>query len=385
MTDTIHHPVRYPAWKVAAARLAEIAVWPLAAMAPPPRGLDAVRRILIFEPFRLGDAALLHGMFGPLRDRFPRAEIHLLLDPCAAALYAGHADVACIHACPFPWVNSPGARAGWGEAFRFLRGLRGLRFDLGIDPRGDVRSQAALALAGCAARAGFTNYLASNVRIRGTLLTRNAGDLPLMHRVALHDAVLALLGCRPADAPVRIQRRAADGRVRVVISTGAGWTFRLWPEDRWAEVLRWLADRPGVEIRLIGTAEELPRLNRIRTAAGVDVAACVTDLPALLGELESADLVVCPDSAVMHLASEWFGLPVLALFGPGVVPLYRPRSSGSVVFDAQRDYPCAPCTQQRCVRPRDPCMSAMRASRVLADLDDRLCPEAKPGTAGGCT
>ncbi len=364
-----YRPVRYPAWKAVAARVLEAAMRPLVAAAPPPRGLDDVRRILILEPFRVGDAALLRGMFTPLHERFPRAEIHLLLHPCAAALYAGHAGVARIHAIALPWVNNPGVRAGWRASFRFLRELGGLRFDLGIDPRGDVRSQAALALAGCAERAGFTNYLASNIRIRGSLLTRSAGDLPLAHRVELHDAILSLLACRPADPPVRFRSRAADGRRRVVISTGAGWTFRLWPEERWTEVVRRLGGRGDVDVRLVGVPAERSRLERIVAGSGGAARARITDLRGLFDELEGADLVVCPDSAVMHLASEWFGVPVLALFGPGVVPLYRPRSAGSVVLDAQRDYPCAPCTQQRCVRPADPCMHAITADEVIQTLD----------------
>jgi len=372
MTDTIHRPVRYPAWKALAARLLEAALRPLVAFAPAPRGLDAVRRMLIVEPFRLGDAALLRGMLAPLRERFPDAKIHLLLHPGSAALYRDHPAVTRVHELALPWASVPGRRAGWVAAWRFLRSLRSLRFDLGIDPRGDVRSQAALVAAGCAERAGFTNYLACNIRIRGALLTRSAGDLPLAHRVELHDAVLALLGCRPADPPARVPHRAADGRVRVVISTGAGWSFRLWPEELWAEVVRRLAGRGDVEVRLVGVPAEQPRLQRIVAGAGGGGTIRITDLRGLLDELASADLVVCPDSAVMHLASEWFGRPVLALFGPGVVPLYRPRSAGSVVLDAQGDYPCAPCTQQRCVRPHSPCMGAVGVEGVIRALGAML-------------
>jgi ADP-heptose:LPS heptosyltransferase len=94
----------------------------------------------------------------------------------------------------------------------------------------------------------------------------------------------------------------------------------------------------------------------------------ITDLRGLFDELEAADLVVCPDSAVMHFASEWFGVPVLALIGPGVVPLYRPRSAGSRVIDRQSQYACAPCTQQRCIHPDRPCMGAIHVGDVIDEL-----------------
>jgi ADP-heptose:LPS heptosyltransferase len=368
VNDSNYRPVRYPGWKVAAARLIEIALRPLVAAATPPRGLDAVRRILIVEPFRLGDAALLRGMFEPLHARFPGAEIHLLLHPGSAALYRDGPDVAQVHVFAFPWADVPGRRRGWADTWRFLRSLRPLRFDIGIDPRGDVRSHAALALAGCSERAGFTNYLACNIRVRGALLTRSAGDLPLAHRVELHDAVLGLLGCRPADPPVRVPRRTADGRVRVAISTGAGWAYRLWPEERWTAVVRWLGGRGDVDVHLVGVPAEGSRLERIVSGAGGVAKVRITDLRGLFDELEAADLVVCPDSAVMHLASEWFGVPVLALFGPGVVPLYRPRSAGSRVIDRQSQYACAPCTQQRCIHPDRPCMGAIHVGDVIDEL-----------------
>ncbi len=354
--------VTYGRWKHRASWLVEHSFWPLA-MSTRPLGA-AVSSILICEPFRLGDAALLVGMLDPLRERFPQAEVHLLLSPVAAPLYEKDPRVARVHRFVFPWTDLPPPRASWSETLRFLRGLRRWSFDLGIDPRGDVRSQVALLLAGCRARVGLTRYLASNIELRGRLLTRPVDCDRFAHRVEMHDAILRALGARPSSGPpARTPRRSGAPR-RVVLCVGAGWTFRCWPEGRWGELAGRLAEAGDIEVRLIGSDADAATLERLGGAVPPRVVVRRTNLTEFRDELRAADLVVTADSAAVHLASEWLGVPVVALFGPGVVSLYRPRSAGSVVIHHQERFPCAPCVQKRCVRPHDSCMPSISVAEV---------------------
>lgn len=331
-----------------------------------PATADQVRRVLVFEPFRLGDAALLAGMLDPLRERFAEAEVHLLLSPVAAPLYENDPRVAQVHRFVFPWTDLPPPRAGWLQTLRFLRGLRQLKFDLGIDPRGDVRSQIALRLAGCRERVGLARYLASNIELRGSLLTRPVHCDRLAHRVEMHDAILRALGARASGGPPARPTRSPGALRRVVLSVGAGWVFRRWPEERWRELAARLVASGGVEVRLIGGEADAGTLHRLAGTVPSGVIVRQTHLREFLDELRTADVVVSADSAAVHLASEWFGVPVVALFGPGVVSLYRPRSAGSVVIHHQQRFPCAPCLQKRCVRPHDSCMPAISVGEVEA-------------------
>ena len=322
------------------------------------------QRVLIVEPFRLGDAALLRGMVLSVLASDPRIEAHLLLHPACADLYEGW-DRVKVHAIHLPWVNAPGRRSGWSATWRLARNLAAKKFDLGLDPRGDVRSQVLLVLAGCRERVGPTAYIGSDIRLRGRLLTRPAGDPRGLHRTAVHDAVLAAAGFPPAPAIPLASKPASSHRL-VAICPGAGWSYRLWPAERWGVVVRRLAALPGVRVRLVASAAERGLLDAILGVCGGTVEVVVCRRPSeLLAALGDSNLVIALDSAPMHLASEWLGCPVLALFGPGVPDLYRPRSAGSRILGHGDRYACWPCRQIRCVRPADPCMLAVGVDEVV--------------------
>jgi ADP-heptose:LPS heptosyltransferase len=142
----------YSRTKVWIARLLELLFLPLVARVRRLEDLDCARRILIMEPFQLGDNALLAVMLQPLRDRFPAAEIHILTRSPWTCLFQHDPRVAKVHAFTFPWVRRAGR--GWSlaalvDTWRFTRLLRKERFDIGLDVRGDIRSQIVLLLAGC--------------------------------------------------------------------------------------------------------------------------------------------------------------------------------------------------------------------------------------------
>lgn len=355
-------PATYPRWAQLGSRWAESVLRYF--ISDSPHEAEAPSKILIIEPFRLGDAALLTGMLEPLRERFSGAEIHLLLSPIAAPLYERDPRVRHVHRFAFPWTDLPCPKAGWGATFRFLRHLRAQRFSLGIDPRGDLRSQFALVLAGCSERVGLGRYLSANIELRGRLLTRTVMCDRLAHRVEMHNEILRALGVRVPAGPLIRGHKPAHAQRRVLLCVGAGWVFRRWPEDRWCELAKRLSRLSKLDVKLIGAVEDTTILQRIAARVGTGVAVQSTGLSEFLDELSGADVVVSADSAAVHLASEWWGVPVVALFGPGVVSLYQPRSRGSVVLHHQDRFPCAPCLQKRCVRPMSSCMPTISVDEV---------------------
>lgn len=92
----------------------------------------------------------------------------------------------------------------------------------------------------------------------------------------------------------------------VALATGASWSSKRWPVERWQALGRALLQRGysvvelGHESESIGIGKSLCGKTKIREAA------CV---------LHAARLLVCCDSGLMHLALA-AGTPTLALFGP---------------------------------------------------------------------
>ena len=227
-------------------------------------------KILIMEPFHIGDAVSLSAMLGLLRDKFPNYKIHLLLQDASAKLYENDKRVDRIHKHVLPWAG----RANKYDVRDYLRTIKILmilrkeRFTIGIDARGDIRSQIVLTLIGCPVRAGYTNYLCSNVITKGLHLTHNAGNLQPQQRPLLNLEIIKLLGCTIENprlsllAPKFTNRvlSGMDNAFEVVCHMGSGWKYRLWNEIRWLQLWQSMSREFKINITVIGEENEMAKL-----------------------------------------------------------------------------------------------------------------------------
>ncbi len=120
----------------------------------------------------------------------------------------------------------------------------------------------------------------------------------------------------PAD-PLDLRLTPPErGEPVIVVHPGAAFGAKRWPVDRFAAVAAALDGR--VPVVLTGTAGERPAAERVASTAGLPadrVLAGRTSLPELSALVAGADLVVCGDTGVAHLAAA-FGTPSVVLFGP---------------------------------------------------------------------
>jgi heptosyltransferase-2/heptosyltransferase-3 len=102
---------------------------------------------------------------------------------------------------------------------------------------------------------------------------------------------------------------------------------KYWPNERWAEVLRFLRERhPEHGIVLLGTGPEY-RLNQELAAlariSGLHNAADALPIPRLVALMERAAGLINVDSGPAHAAAA-VGCPQVVLFGKALPTLYRP-------------------------------------------------------------
>lgn len=103
----------------------------------------------------------------------------------------------------------------------------------------------------------------------------------------------------------------------VVLHPGASHESRRWPQQRFADLARWLLDQ-GYRVLITGNHAERPLAFRTAHAGGVPdgwVLAGRTSLPQLAALVADARLVVCGDTGVAHLATA-YRTPSVVLFGP---------------------------------------------------------------------
>lgn len=160
-----------------------------------------------------------------------------------------------------------------------------------------------------------------------------------------------------SDIDEWLRRQNLSGRRLVLIQAGNRRTMKwarsrqrasntkYWPEQRWAEVIDWIAaSEPDAEILLTGVPQE-SALNReilklTTTNRARDVA---EDLPMtrLLALQERASGMVSVDTGPAHSAAA-LGCPLVVLFGTASLDFYAPRSRNGAVVCLRECYQGTP-------------------------------------------
>lgn len=279
--------------------------------------LLAARRIVVVRDDALGDLVLALPMFSVLRAHCPRAELHLLCRPYAAALVDGLSVIDEVHLVD---EAAGGVR----------RVLADGRFDAVFLPRIRGADYLSAWLARIPLRIG------SGYRLYSILLSHPVWD----HRsdAKFHEAeyntrmVASVLGTpvptelvRPRvdpDARDRVLRRLSAAGVTpedrvVVLHPGSGGNASQWPPEGFGA----LGARLGVSSRLrlvvTGIERERALCDAVLVAGGRDVGAISLvgelALPEMIALLDRSALVVANSTGVLHVAAA-LGVPVLGLY-----------------------------------------------------------------------
>jgi ADP-heptose:LPS heptosyltransferase len=125
------------------------------------------------------------------------------------------------------------------------------------------------------------------------------------------------IACDPADLGLHRPAEPSPAPGAIVVHPGAGFPARQWPAERYAAVARELA-RGGRPVMVTGDAGERPLGERVAAGAGLPDGAVLagrTTLGQLAALVAEADLVICGDTGMAHLATA-YGTPSVVLFGP---------------------------------------------------------------------
>lgn len=105
---------------------------------------------------------------------------------------------------------------------------------------------------------------------------------------------------------------------------------KYWPNERWAEVIRFLRGRhPSHRIVMLGTGPEHALNEQVAALAGVDRVHNAADdltVPRVVALLERGTGLLTVDSGPAHAAAA-VGCPEVVLFGKALPSLYRPYGS----------------------------------------------------------
>ncbi len=316
-------------------------------------------RILIVKPSSLGDVMQALPVLNGLRQRYPKATIAWLVNAEYAPLLNDHPQLNEV--IPFDRAKFRTFLGAINMTFKlggYARELRERRFDLVVDLQGLFRSGLMTFATGSAVRLGFAparegagmfynhrivvedpglhavdkNYLTArvlgfdDVPIEFQLAVSKESDITLRQKLARH-------GMKPGDA-------------FAAIFPGSRWETKNWRPERFSETIVRLHDEHGLSAVVCGSAAEADLCSFVAQSCrkpAIQLAGEI-DLPELVALVERSTLVLCNDSAPMHIAAA-LGKPVVSIFGPTDPRRTGPYRSGESVVRA--DLPCMPCFYRR--------------------------------------
>lgn len=356
---------------------------------PPPGGVDLrnreFSRVLLIKPSSLGDIVhalpVLHG----LRTRYPTARIDWLINKGFAPLLENHPDVNELIVFDRRRFGQMARNPRAAAAFcRFVGDLRSRDYDLVVDLQGLFRTGFLARASGSSVRIGpqtaregagwFYSHRIPSIEDDAHAVDRSyrvAGmlgfeDVPITFSLPIAEADVDTIGQLLDQAEIA-------GRALVVVAPGARWETKMWPPERFAELIDAVHQNCEAACVLIGAQSEVQwckAIERCCRRSPVNLAG-ETTLAQFAAIIRSADAVVCHDSAAVHLAAV-YGRPLVCLTGP-TNPL-RTGPYGRIEDVVRLDLECSPCYLRRLSQCRHDhrCMRDLESQNVFEAVRDRL-------------
>ncbi len=308
--------------------------------------LDEIRRVLIIhgEHSSIGDTVLFSSIFPPLRRRFPKAKIDVLIRHPVEEIIKYNPFLNEV--IPYRAEEHTNLLTQEIAPFRLLEELKARDYDLIITSEHALRFIALAYLIGARNRVGF------DLDGRGFLLTKKVKYPPYSARNKLElEYYLDLV--RPLgvkiDARKELMRifyskkeeRAAESFLKengimknelvIGIHAGGGIWKKRWPLFKFAKLAEWLIEEYDAKVIAFGSGKDLELIKQMQgmmkgkliVAAGKNILETVP----LVGRCK---LVIANDSAISHIASTT-NARVIALFGVDSPARWGPLGNISIM------------------------------------------------------
>ncbi len=358
----------------------------------PSRSVMNYQKILIIRLSAIGDVIRTLPAVKALKEHNPSSHIAWVVEEPSRTLLESQPEIDEVIVVPRKkWtegIRSP-LRIGrtLGEVFRFVRELRGRRFDTTFDFHGLLKSGILSYGSGAPTRVGFDrewskewNFLFSNVR------AKLPGDqIKKMNRFDQNLGLLRGIGLDVRDVKIGLSIPREDREVigafftnlatplkRPLIAVHPGTSqktrYKRWMPDRYAQLSDRLIRELGATVLFTWGPDELDWVKAIQKEMKE---------PSLLGPrtgsitqlaevFRRCDLYVGGDTGPMHVAS-MMGVPVVAIFGPTYPTVNAPFGRHRMV---RQDVGCNPCRNRACEELT--CLKAVTVDDVFQATKDLL-------------
>jgi ADP-heptose:LPS heptosyltransferase len=286
--------------------------------------LPAAPRILLIRMERIGDVLVSVPVLRALRARYPQGRIDLLLSRANLAVRD-----AVLPFVDRVWCYDKTVRSALG----LLRQLRGARYDVVVDLVDNPSATAQLVTRWCGAPAavGLLHAEAGGYTHAAPLLDRSR-----THVVERLAQLLLPFGIDPASQSLDLAYPLSPGDIEAAQRTlGPTWRpLRLginlsgreagkqWGSANYIAVVRHLMrNDPRFAISICGAPGDATEVRQVAFATEAQAVPPTSSLKEFAAIVHEFDLLLTPDTAVVHLAAAW-KIPTVALYhsDPTIAP-----------------------------------------------------------------
>ena len=332
----------------------------------------STKNIIIFKISSFGDIILSIPSIRAIRDRFPSANIKVLVDVRFREV---------LENCPYIDEVMTCDLKGRDRGIGFLRlsgRVRAEDFDMSVDFQNNRKSHLLAFLGAIPERYGFDNGKMSFLLNRKISMPSKPVP-PVKHQ----KRVLGLLGITVSDEHLELWPDKQNEEwvntflssnwlkkdqklVAVSLSASKRWKTKNWPLASFAELAERLEREKSARIVLVGAQEDRDyalEFTRKTDAKPID-AVGKTSILQLVSLIKRCDALVTGDSAPMHVASA-VATPFVALFGPTDPQRHLPPSEKFRVL--HKKMKCSPCYRPSCAKNKR-CMISIGPDEVFDAL-----------------
>jgi predicted lipopolysaccharide heptosyltransferase III len=347
------------------------------------RTLKDLRKILVIRTAYVGDVVMTLPILSALKRSYPGSKITFLTNSGALELLKHNPYVDELLAYDPFWFYPAGKGRALRDYLVFLNKLRKARYDLVIEARGDVRDIALLAYA---SRSTFR--MSYGVGGGGFLLTHIVPYEGLKHKVRYHLDLAGYLGCDTAvadggiyltdDELAKVDElidRHGINRSFIAVHPGSRLSLKRWAADKYAMLCDRLMKEHQRQLVILGSRAEKPLVDDVlrKTDRNALTLAGKLGLRELAGVISRSDLLICNDSAPMHIAAA-MKTPTVAIFGPSKSVETAPY--GTLHKVVEKDFKCRHnCDESTCYNKHvqfNACMEDITVEDVFSAVEEVL-------------
>jgi lipopolysaccharide heptosyltransferase II len=323
-----------------------------------------LRRILVINPFGIGDVLFSTPLIKNLRFYYPKTFIAVAVQKKVAPVLENNPNINKIiyfSRGDFKELSRQSKFKAFVLLLRMLGETKRHNFDLCIDLSLEHRYSLFLKFLGVRQRLGF------NYKQRGRFLTQriDIDGYENKHVVEYHLELLQLLGIKPVFKKLElflkqeekswaeaflVKNGALKDDLIVGITPGGGASWgeqsylKHWSAKNYARVADELADRFGAKIIIFaGTSDRIIAESVIQMMRQpvIDMIAR-TDLRQFMALIGQCKLIITNDAGPLHIAAA-LGIKSISIFGPVNEQVYGPYPPHPDNVVIKKDFSCRPC------------------------------------------